>query len=55
MTEPLKGSETINVDSTPSKVEGGYLLNGEKFWIGNGTEADFVIIWAKNLNDGGKI
>jgi len=31
------------------------LLNGRKRWIGNGTFADYVCIWAKNLNEGGKI
>lgn len=28
--------------------QSGWLLNGEKRWIGNGTHADVLIIWAKN-------
>lgn len=48
LTEPDKGSETINLDTYAKKVEGGYILNGKKRWIGNGTVADYLIIWAKN-------
>lgn len=33
----------------------GYILNGEKFWIGNGTFADYIIVWAKNRDDGDRI
>jgi len=28
-------------------VEGGYLLNGNKRWIGNGNR-DLVVVWARN-------
>ena len=33
----------------------GYLLNGEKFWIGNATLADYIIVWAKSKDDMDKI
>ena len=33
----------------------GYILNGENFWIGSGTIADYVVVWAKNISDGGQI
>ena len=46
LTEPLKGSEAVNIDTTASKVEGGYLINGKKRWIGNSTFADYIIVWA---------
>jgi glutaryl-CoA dehydrogenase len=29
------------------KVDGGYLLNGAKMWITNGTIADVAVVWAK--------
>jgi glutaryl-CoA dehydrogenase len=29
------------------KVEGGYLLNGAKMWITNGSIADVAVVWAK--------
>ena len=35
-------------------MEGGYILNGEKFWIGNAVLGD-SLVWAKNLDKKGKI
>ena len=43
------------MSTTARKVEGGYILNGTKRWPGNGTIADYTIIWAKNVSDGNKI
>ena len=54
LTEPQNGSDATNLKSTAKKVEGGYLINGEKRWIGNGTLGD-VIVWARNLDDGKRI
>ena len=34
LTEPLKGSEAIGLDTTAKKTDGGYIINGEKRWIG---------------------
>ena len=31
------------------KVPGGWILNGNKRWIGNATFADVVVIWARDL------
>ena len=31
------------------QVEGGWLLNGKKRWIGNSTFADIIIIYARNM------
>jgi len=55
LTEPLNGSDASGLRTTAKKVEGGYLLNGSKKWIGNGMVADYLTIWAKNLDDGGRI
>eukprot|EP00475_Leptophrys_vorax_P004833 TRINITY_DN1288_c0_g1_i6.p1 TRINITY_DN1288_c0_g1~~TRINITY_DN1288_c0_g1_i6.p1 ORF type:complete len:371 (-),score=96.25 TRINITY_DN1288_c0_g1_i6:40-1152(-) len=52
LTEPNRGSDASNLETTARKVPGGWLLNGEKRWIGNGTWADIIIIWAKNLETG---
>jgi len=30
-------------------------LNGKKRWIGNATFADYIIVWAKNVDEDGKI
>ena len=48
LTEPDYGSDATSLMTNAKKVEGGYLLNGQKRWIGNGTFADYIIIWAKN-------
>ena len=55
LTEPQNGSDATDMRTVATKVEGGYLLNGEKCWIGNGTIADYSIIWAKNPSQGNNI
>jgi alkylation response protein AidB-like acyl-CoA dehydrogenase len=30
------------------QVPGGWMLDGAKRWIGNGTWADVVVVWARN-------
>lgn len=55
LTEPTNGSDATHLKSTAKKVEGGYLLNGQKRWIGNATFADYIIIWAKNVDEEDKI
>lgn len=29
-------------------MSGGWELNGQKRWIGNGTFADIIVVWARN-------
>ncbi len=55
LTEPLYGSDATSMVTTAKKVEGGFVINGSKRWIGNGTFADYIIIWAKNLDDDKRI
>ena len=33
--------------TTAEKTDEGWVLNGEKYWIGNGVEADWVTVYAK--------
>ena len=54
LTEPTNGSDASALRTTARKVEGGYVLNGEKRWIGNATFGD-VIVWARNEDDGGRV
>lgn len=54
LTEPHNGSDASGLRTTATKVEGGYILNGAKRWIGNATFAH-PIIWAKNTSDGDKV
>lgn len=54
LTEPDNGSDATGLQTTATKTEGGWILNGKKRWIGNATLGD-VIVWAKNTNDGNRI
>jgi len=47
LTEPDFGSNPGGLITKAEKVDGGYLLNGAKMWITNGSIADVAIIWAK--------
>merc|ERR1711957_165144 len=40
-----------SLEANVVKTEGGYILNGVKRWIGNGTFADYICVWARNLDD----
>ncbi len=53
LTEPSAGSDPGSMQTTARKVSGGYVLDGEKKWIGNGSFADVAVIWAKT--EDGKI
>jgi alkylation response protein AidB-like acyl-CoA dehydrogenase len=55
LTEPDYGSDASSLKTQAKKVEGGYIINGEKRWIGNGTFADYIIVWARNVDDGNKV
>ena len=55
LTEPLNGSDASGLKTSATKVDGGYLLNGEKRWIGNATFADYIIIWARNPSENNNI
>ena len=54
LTEPENGSDASGLRTTARIVEGGWVLNGNKRWIGNATMGD-VIVWARNEDDGGRI
>ncbi len=47
LTEADFGSNPGGMRTRAEKTAGGYLLNGSKSWITNGTIADVSIIWAK--------
>ncbi|KAE8684782.1 Acyl-coenzyme A oxidase 4, peroxisomal [Hibiscus syriacus] len=44
LTEPDYGSDASHVNTTARKVEGGWMLDGQKRWIGNSTFADVYIV-----------
>src|SRR5215212_1857818 len=47
LTEPEAGSDPGSLGTTAVSRDGGYVLNGEKRWIGNASFADVVVIWAR--------
>lgn len=47
LTEPDHGSDPGNLASRAKKVDGGYLLTGNKTWITNSPIADVFVVWAK--------
>lgn len=52
LTEPDVGSAaSMGLKTTCKKQGDQWVINGEKKWIGNATFADYIIIWAKDLED----
>ena len=47
LTEPGAGSDPGSLSTTAVEKDGGYLLSGEKKWIGNASFSDVAVIWAK--------
>ncbi len=54
LTEPNYGSNPSGMLTRAAPEGDGYVLNGEKTWITNGTVADVAVVWAK-LGDSDKI
>lgn len=55
LTEPLNGSDASGLKTSATRTKGGYLLNGEKRWIGNATFADYICLWARNPEENNNI
>ncbi|WP_164126902.1 acyl-CoA dehydrogenase family protein [Sphingobacterium luzhongxinii] len=52
LTEPEVGSGTAGgLTTTCRRTANGWVLNGQKKWIGNSTFSDITIIWAKDVED----
>jgi glutaryl-CoA dehydrogenase len=47
LTEPDHGSDPGGMETRAEPASGGWILNGTKRWITNGTIADVAIVWAK--------
>ena len=47
LTEPDFGSNPGGMITTARETDSGYVLNGAKMWITNGTLADVAVVWAK--------
>lgn len=55
MSEPGAGSDVVSMKLRADKKGDRYILNGNKFWITNGPDADTYVIYAKtDLSKGSK-
>ncbi len=51
LTEPLHGSDSVALETTARRDGDTWVINGQKKWIGNGTIADVVVLWARDTAD----
>ncbi len=51
LTEPNSGSNPDSMTTRAVHTKDGWMLNGSKTWITNGTIADLAIVWAKTEDD----
>jgi acyl-CoA dehydrogenase len=47
VTEPDAGTDTTNISTFAKKVDGGYLISGQKVWITKAQEAERMLILAR--------
>ena len=47
LTEAEGGSDPASMRTTAKKADGGYVLNGAKYWITNSPVCDLAVVWAK--------
>jgi len=55
LTEPDHGSDPGSMETRAKKVDGGWILQGNKMWITNSPIADVFIVWAKAYNAQGSV
>ena len=53
MSEPSAGSDVVSMQLRAEKRNGYYVLNGNKYWITNGPDADTLVVYAKTDMDAG--
>ncbi|MBV9414114.1 MAG: acyl-CoA dehydrogenase family protein [Solirubrobacterales bacterium] len=51
LTEPEHGSDSVSLETTARREGDEYVIDGAKRWIGNGTVADIVVVWARDAED----
>ncbi|XP_031483522.1 acyl-coenzyme A oxidase 4, peroxisomal [Nymphaea colorata] len=50
LTEPDYGSDASSLRTSATKVPGGWIVEGQKRWIGNSTFADILVVFARNTS-----
>ncbi len=51
LTEPTHGSDSVALETTARRDGDTWTINGAKKWIGNGTIADVIVVWARDEAD----
>jgi glutaryl-CoA dehydrogenase len=52
LTEPAHGSDSVALETAARRDGDVWVIHGTKKWIGNGTIADVVVVWARDVADG---
>ena len=52
LTEPAHGSDSVALETRARREGGEWVLDGVKRWIGNGSIADVVVVFARSQDDG---
>jgi glutaryl-CoA dehydrogenase len=52
LTEPEHGSDSVALETSARRDGEEWVLDGAKRWIGNGSIADVVVVWARSAEDG---
>jgi glutaryl-CoA dehydrogenase len=52
LTEPEHGSDSVALETKAVRDGGDWVITGRKRWIGFGTVADVVVVWARDADDG---
>ncbi len=51
LTEPDHGSDSVALETSAHRDGDEYVINGAKRWIGNGSLADVIVVWARGEDD----
>jgi len=52
LTEPRHGSDSVHLETSARREGDTWVINGAKRWIGNGSMAHLVIVFARDVADG---
>lgn len=52
LTEPQHGSDSVSLETSAVRDGDGWVLNGDKRWIGNGSSGGVTIVWARASDSG---
>jgi glutaryl-CoA dehydrogenase len=51
LTEPAHGSDSVALETSARRDGDTWVINGDKKWIGNGSIADVIVVWARDEAD----